>query len=61
MFAGFSADSLAGRMMDSKPKVVLTCSAVKRGSKVIGLKEIVDKASEICSKQGYNVGEALSP
>lgn len=60
VFAGFSADSLAGRMMDSKPRVVLTCSAVRRGNKVIGLKEIVDKAADICSKQGFDVGKTLT-
>ena len=38
VFAGFSADSLAGRILDSKPSVVLTASAVKRGAKPINLK-----------------------
>ena len=38
VFAGFSAESLAGRILDSKPNVVLTASAVKRGAKPINLK-----------------------
>lgn len=38
VFAGFSAESLAGRILDSKPSVVLTASAVKRGAKPINLK-----------------------
>ena len=38
VFAGFSADSLAGRILDSRPSVVLTASAVKRGAKPINLK-----------------------
>ena len=38
VFAGFSAESLAGRILDSKPSVVLTASAVKRGAKPIDLK-----------------------
>ena len=38
VFAGFSAESLAGRILDSKPKVVLTASAVRRGAKHIDLK-----------------------
>lgn len=38
VFAGFSAESLAGRILDSKPNVVLTASAVKRGAKPIDLK-----------------------
>lgn len=38
VFAGFSAESLAGRILDSKPSVVLTASSVKRGAKPINLK-----------------------
>ena len=38
VFAGFSAESLAGRILDSKPNVVLTASAVRRGAKPIDLK-----------------------
>lgn len=44
VFAGFSAESLAQRIVDCKPKAVLTCNAVRRGSKVINLKDIVDAA-----------------
>lgn len=51
VFAGFSAESLAGRICDSEPKIVLTCSGVRRASKVIQLKKIVDEALEICSNQ----------
>jgi hypothetical protein len=43
VFAGFSAESLAGRIADSSPKMVVTCSAVKRGPKHIELKKIVDE------------------
>jgi acetyl-CoA synthetase len=39
VFAGFSADALAQRIVDCKPKVVITCNAVKRGQKLIPLKE----------------------
>ena len=38
VFAGFSAESLSGRILDSRPRVVLTTSAVKRGAKPISLK-----------------------
>ena len=41
VFAGFSAESLAGRILDSKPSVVLTASAVKRGAKPIDLKVLL--------------------
>lgn len=38
VFAGFSAESLAGRVMDSRPDVILTCSGVRRGPKALSLK-----------------------
>lgn len=41
VFAGFSAESLAGRILDSKPDVVLTTSAVRRGAKPIDLKVLI--------------------
>ena len=47
VFAGFSADSLAGRILDSKPSVVLTASAVKRGAKPINLKVDLSKADNL--------------
>jgi hypothetical protein len=43
VFAGFSAESLAGRVVDSEPKVVVTCTGVKRAAKAIELKHIVDE------------------
>ncbi|PKA56933.1 Acetate--CoA ligase ACS, chloroplastic/glyoxysomal [Apostasia shenzhenica] len=60
VFAGFSADSLAQRIMDCKPKIVLTCNAVCRGSKVILLKDIVDSALVECTKNGCSVGLCLT-
>ena len=42
VFAGFSAEALAGRMADSTPNVVLCCSAVRRGPKAISLKVTTD-------------------
>ncbi|MQL81867.1 hypothetical protein Taro_014331 [Colocasia esculenta] len=60
VFAGFSAESLAQRIMDCKPKVVLTCNAVCRGSKVINLKEIVDAALLDCSNNGVSVGVCVT-
>lgn len=57
VFAGFSSDSLAQRIMDCRPKVVLTCNAVKRGPKVINLKDIVDTALADSAKNGTVVGK----
>eukprot|EP00899_Mesostigma_viride_P012600 jgi/Mesvir1/21340/Mv10023-RA.2 len=59
VFAGFSADALAGRIKDSKSKVVITSSAVRRGKNVIKLKDVVDKAIEKCHKDGMDVSTVL--
>ncbi|KAF2301731.1 hypothetical protein GH714_028825 [Hevea brasiliensis] len=60
VFAGFSAESLAQRIVDCKPKVVITCNAVKRGSKVIPLKDIVDVAFVESTKNGISVDVCLT-
>ena len=60
VFAGFSAESLAQRIMDCKPKVVITCNAVRRGSKVIYLKDIVDAALAESARNGILLGQKLS-
>jgi acyl-coenzyme A synthetase/AMP-(fatty) acid ligase len=60
VFAGFSAESLAQRIMDCKPKVVITCNAVKRGSKVIQLKDIVDAALVEAARNKISVGGKIT-
>lgn len=56
MFAGFSAESLAQRIVDCKPKLVITCNAVRRGPKTINLKDIVDNALIESTKNEVPVG-----
>ena len=56
MFAGFSADAIAQRITDCKPKVVITCNAVKRGLKLIALKDIVDASLVESAKNDVTVG-----
>ncbi|KAL8115733.1 hypothetical protein AgCh_022290 [Apium graveolens] len=56
VFAGFSAESVAQRISDCKPKVLITCNAVMRGSKLIRLKQIVDAALTESSKNGFSLG-----
>lgn len=56
VFGGFSADALAQRMLGSEADVVITCSAVMRGTKSIGLKTIVDQAFEICKESDLGDG-----
>ncbi|KAI3775652.1 hypothetical protein L1987_45400 [Smallanthus sonchifolius] len=60
VFAGFSAESLEQRIIDCKPKIVITCNAVKRGTKVINLKDIVDSALSESSQNGFHVGLCLT-
>ncbi|AES80776.1 acetate-CoA ligase [Medicago truncatula] len=55
VFAGFSSESLSQRIIDCKPKVVITCNAVKRGSKVIYLKDIVDTAINDSTQNGVSI------
>lgn len=56
VFAGYSAESLAQRIIDCKPDVVITCNAVLRGAKPIHLKDIVDKALAESADNGVSVG-----
>jgi acetyl-CoA synthetase len=48
VFAGFSSNSLAGRIQDSECKLVLTTDGSYRGDKNIAIKKIVDEALETC-------------
>ncbi len=48
VFAGFSAESLSGRITDSGAEVIITANQAVRGPKVIDLKSIVDKSLESC-------------
>jgi acetyl-CoA synthetase len=48
VFAGFSASSLADRILDAEAKVVLTADGGFRGEKITPLKAIVDEALESC-------------
>ncbi|XP_009068553.1 PREDICTED: acetyl-coenzyme A synthetase 2-like, mitochondrial, partial [Acanthisitta chloris] len=48
VFAGFSAESLAGRIVDSGCKVVITYNQGVRGGRIIELKMTVDEAVKNC-------------
>ncbi|XP_074065411.1 acetyl-coenzyme A synthetase 2-like, mitochondrial isoform X2 [Macrotis lagotis] len=48
IFAGFSAESLAGRINDAKCKVVITYNQGVRGGRIVELKKIVDEAVKKC-------------
>jgi acetyl-CoA synthetase len=46
IFGGFSAQSIADRLMDAQASVIITCDGAFRGDKVIPLKSVVDDALE---------------
>ncbi|NXS99021.1 ACS2L synthetase, partial [Jacana jacana] len=48
VFAGFSAESLAGRIMDSECKAIITYNQGVRGGRIIELKTTVDEAVKTC-------------
>ncbi|XP_071438054.1 acetyl-coenzyme A synthetase 2-like, mitochondrial isoform X3 [Pithys albifrons albifrons] len=48
VFAGFSAESLAGRIMDSGCKAVITYNQGVRGGRILELKTTVDEAVKNC-------------
>eukprot|EP00971_Amphidinium_carterae_P345413 6486358-Amphidinium_carterae.1 len=59
VFGGFSADALAGRIVDAKSAVVVTADGVMRGPKPIQLKAITDKACDISEKEGFMVSKVV--
>ncbi|MBC7875577.1 MAG: acetate--CoA ligase [Anaerolineales bacterium] len=48
VFGGFSVDSLAGRIEDSKSKLVITCDGSYQNGKIVQLKSIVDDSLKRC-------------
>ncbi|EME31090.1 acetyl-CoA synthetase [Galdieria sulphuraria] len=52
VFGGFSAEALAGRILDAQCRVLITCDGVMRGNKVIELKALADAAEELVYERG---------
>ncbi|KAH0534892.1 hypothetical protein KQX54_009817 [Cotesia glomerata] len=59
IFAGYSSDSLAERVLDSKAKVLLTTDGAWRGSKLLHLKAICDQAMDKVKSHGHNVESCI--
>ncbi len=59
VFGGFSADSLADRILDSDCKTVITTNAVYRGAKAIPLKKNADAAMRISAEKGCTVNNCI--
>jgi len=60
VFGGFSADSLAGRILDAQSRVLITADGVMRGAKPIMLKKIADAAVESAAQQGFQVQKVIN-
>ena len=59
VFAGFSSDALAERIVDAKCKLLITADGVFRGSKFIPLKEIVDSAVDKCQRVNHHITNVI--
>ncbi|KAK9813629.1 hypothetical protein WJX73_000834 [Symbiochloris irregularis] len=59
VFGGFSADALAARVADSRARIIITSSTSVRGKKSTPLKQIVDQACKLASKEGFKVDKVL--
>ncbi|KAL3078651.1 hypothetical protein niasHT_033010 [Heterodera trifolii] len=55
VFAGFSADSLAQRIMHTHSRLLITADGCYRGNKLIQLKTLADQAAEMCAEKGHPV------
>ncbi|XP_020854399.1 acetyl-coenzyme A synthetase, cytoplasmic isoform X1 [Phascolarctos cinereus] len=59
VFAGFSADSLCERILDSSCSLLITADAFYRGEKLVNLKELVDEALHKCREKGFPVKSCI--
>nr|CCC92052.1 unnamed protein product [Trypanosoma congolense IL3000] len=55
IFAGFSAQAVANRLLDAKSKLIITVEGFFRGPKPLPLKKITDEALALCAAEGHNV------
>ena len=59
VFGGFSAEAVAQRVVDCRPKIVITTGGVRRGAKPIPLKSVVDAALAHAAAEGVKVPTVL--
>jgi len=59
VFGGFSPDSLADRLVDSKGETLITTDGVYRGAKAVTLKANADQAMDLAAKQGVNIKQCI--
>ena len=59
VFAGFSPESIAGRVVNAQSDVIVTADQGRRGGRTIALKANVDAAVEIAEARGQTVRKVL--
>ncbi|KAJ8257347.1 hypothetical protein GJAV_G00184640 [Gymnothorax javanicus] len=59
VFAGFSAESLCERILDSRCSVLITADGFYRGQKLINLKVIADEALRKCKDKHFRVQKCI--
>ncbi|TWT43743.1 Acetyl-coenzyme A ligase [Phycisphaerae bacterium RAS1] len=55
VFGGFSAESLADRIVDSGCRTLVTADGVMRGTKLVPLKQTADEAMQLAADRGTSV------
>ncbi|ALE03169.1 acetate--CoA ligase [Bartonella ancashensis] len=59
IFAGFSPEAIAGRIVDGESTFIITADQAVRGNKVVNLKENVDRAIDIAAGQNMHVTQVM--
>ncbi|XP_068190177.1 acetyl-coenzyme A synthetase, cytoplasmic isoform X2 [Antennarius striatus] len=59
VFAGFSAESLCERILDSQCSLIITADGFYRGDKLINLKLLADDALQKCRDKGFPVQRCI--
>ena len=59
VFGGFSAESLADRLIDAQSDFILTADSAHRGAKTIPIKQTVDEAIALCAKEGHPIRRCI--
>ncbi|XP_049611270.1 acetyl-coenzyme A synthetase, cytoplasmic isoform X1 [Syngnathus scovelli] len=59
VFAGFSAESLCDRIVDSQCSLLITADGFYRGDKLINLKLLADEALQKCTDKGFSLERCI--